>query len=76
MPCQYVVVRSSYKDKKGFHVNYGLALTEVQDGVATVLVAACDLSTSRKRVARLAGLCNQLQLDPLHFEDVVADFLG
>ncbi len=34
-----------------------------------------DITTDYYRLARLVKLCNELQLDPVHLDDVVEDFL-
>ena len=35
-----------------------------------------DMSTEKEAVDRLVALCNQLQLDPIHMQNVVDDWLG
>lgn len=34
-----------------------------------------DISANKSEVEKLVSLCNELQLDPIHLEDIVEDFL-
>lgn len=54
---------------------FGIQCEKVEDGKAALLQAIGDISTSRQRVDTLAERCTRAQLSPLHFRDVVDDFL-
>lgn len=47
------------------------------DGVQSMETAhIADVSTEYTSVLRLAQLCTEEQLDPVHFPDVIEDFLA
>lgn len=48
----------------------------IQLSYAGAEVTMEDLSLDREKVERLVKLCNELALSPLHFRDVLEDFLG
>ncbi|MBO4819086.1 MAG: hypothetical protein J5528_03000 [Firmicutes bacterium] len=52
--------------------SYGISCKE--DGI--VISSIDDISTDRDSVGRLAGLCNELELDPLQLEEVAEDFVS
>ena len=72
MDCKYVLVRDTYSDDTGTHEGYGIAL--VDRGNVTIS-AAHDLSCSESEVADLVRKCNRMKISPIHFQDVVDDFL-
>ena len=47
-----------------------------EDGTATVVASAHDLTSDRRRAERLAVECNLGKLALHHFEDVIEDFLA
>ena len=49
---------------------------EEYDGVTTVLESISDLSSDIEPIERLVKVCNNLQLGPIHLQDVVTDFLA
>ena len=51
---------------------YGIEMRLLINRDDTILQHIPDISTN---VQRLAQLCNQLQLSPVHFRDVIDDFL-
>lgn len=72
MDCKYVLVRDTYSDDTGTHEGYGIALV---DRNSATISAAYDLSCSESKVADLVRKCNRLKISPIHFQDVVDDFL-
>ena len=54
------------------YVTYGISVRTVEDEIAFV----SDVSTEFEEVQRLAALCTEQELDPLHLMDVVEDFLA
>ena len=57
-------------DGVGRYITYGIAcVCECERS------AVSDLSLDRDKVQRLADLCNELQLDPVHLLDVAEDFV-
>jgi hypothetical protein len=49
---------------------------EEYDGITTILESISDISSEINPVKRLVELCNNQQLDPIHLQDVVNDFLA
>ena len=55
----------------GAYITYGLQVKTVEEEVAFV----SDVSTEFEEVRRLADLCTEQELDPIHLQDVIEDFL-
>ena len=47
-----------------------------QDGTATVVASAHDITPDRYRAEQLADKCNRGNLSLCHFDDVIEDFLA
>lgn len=63
----YKLVKSKVKNDEGnIFDTYGISCKE------TVVE---DISTDKSSVERLVGLCNELELSPVHLYDVIDDFL-
>ncbi|MBQ7931702.1 MAG: hypothetical protein IJ334_11880 [Clostridia bacterium] len=73
---QYILIESNYTVNGIGYTTYGIALADITDGCAVIIEAIPDLSPDRERTSRLAGLCTELHLSPLHLADVVDDFLA
>ncbi|MBQ9112314.1 MAG: hypothetical protein IJY08_01955 [Clostridia bacterium] len=73
---KYIVVQNTYLNGNASSVRYGLALVEEEDGELTVLESVSDLSPMLERVRELADMCNTLQLDPIHLNEITQDFLN
>jgi len=54
---------------------YGIEMGIWVNHKYTILQHIPDISTNLSDIQRLSQLCNQLQLSPVHFRDVVDDFL-
>ena len=76
MEHKYIVVQSMYKNGDITRIGFGLAAVEEYDGVTTVLESISGLSLDIEPIERLVEICNNLQLDPIHLQDVVTDFLA
>ena len=76
MEYKYIVVQSTYKNEDIMRIGFGIAAVEEYDGVTTILESISDLSSDIKPIERLVKVCNNLQLDPIHLQDVVTDFLA
>ncbi len=57
---------------------YGIAVfsSAEKDGVATVTRSIHDITDDREALEELVRKCNKYELDPIHLEDVVIDFIG
>lgn len=73
MDCKYILIRDTYSDDNGNHIGYGIVAV---DSESKIVSAARDLSCNKDEVARLVEMCNGLELSPVHFQDVVEDFLN
>ncbi len=71
MPIKTTLVCDKYR-----RTSYGIALTEICDDIAVVIEEFCDISQDMRKIVALARLCNELELDRSHFEDILDDFLA
>ncbi len=46
------------------------------EGTATIIASARDLSPTKQKVENLVCMCNQMKLSPIHFDDIIDDFLA
>ena len=78
MTVTYGVIRETHILGTTERTSYGIAAyadTDV-DGCATVITHVGDVTSDKDQISKLAELCNSLELSPLHFYDVVEDFIG
>lgn len=76
MKCTYQVVQSIYPHISEAPHTYGIAATTTYDECMVVLISVHDICQDLLAITKLVELCNQLQLDPIHLQDVVDDFLA
>ena len=76
MEYRYIIVQSVYGNGSNARVGYGIAVVANCDDITTVLNSVPDLSVDIQLVAGLVERCNSQKLDPIHLQDVVADFLA
>ena len=57
----------------GEYTAYGIKITS--DNPLFVSKTITDISVSKPEISSLVKRCNKCQLQPIHFEDVVDDFL-
>ena len=68
----YEVIREElHSDELGDYVTYGIQMSAENN----VLKMISDVSTNREYVKELVQRCNSEQLDPIHIDDVVSDFI-
>lgn len=70
------MVQSTYKNGNATRIGFGIAAVEEYDGITTILKSISDISVNIEAIERLVQYCNNLQLDPIHLQDVVTDFLA
>lgn len=63
-------------NREGGYCTYGLQCLEARMGAWILLDLIEDVSPCRDSVLKLASRCNDLQLSPLHFRDVVLDSIS
>lgn len=73
---KYVVVKNEYINEDKTRIGYGIAVVEEYDGNVSVLDSVSDICLDVNSVEELAELCNRSKLDPIHFHEVISDFLG
>ncbi len=73
----YGLVEEKYELNGQIRVAYGMVLyaNAAEDGTATIIASARDLTSDKAQLEALAENCNTLELSPIHFDDVVEDFL-
>ena len=71
--CNYTVVEEKYTALDREYTGYGICVEEFGSEYVRVFR---DISRSREAVEKLVALCNELELDPIHIEDVIYDFVG
>jgi hypothetical protein len=74
--CKYIVVKNEYIDGENTHVSYGIAAIDNCDRMDCVLETVSDISSDFCAIETLVNVCNAEELDPIHIEDVVNDFLA
>ena len=68
----YTVKESKVRINEKTYLSYGISCTKNGSAVAEV----DDISVDREAVEKLAGMCNDLKLDPMQLEDVAEDFVS
>ena len=64
----YFLIVNTYVVENQSHIGYGI-------GCRADNSAFEDMSTDPIAIKNLINLCNELKLSPMHFKDVVEDFL-
>ena len=74
----YGVVAETYSLENQSRNAYGIvAYADAnQDGTATIVASAHDITPDRYRAEQLADKCNRGNLALCHFDDVIEDFLA
>ena len=63
----YNINSSKIKDEQGVSYDtYGISYEDIE---------IQDVSTDKTKVEKLVNLCNELDLSPIHLNDVLEDFL-
>lgn len=76
MEIKYITVQNTYHNGEATRVSFGIAAVTDYDGVTTVLESVADLSSQIEPIEYLVAKCNRGNLDPVHLQDVVTDFLA
>ena len=72
MNYRYEIVRTLAKKEKENTLSFGIKIIG-KDGDTVCM--ATDISDDNKKMEELVGLCNKLELSPVHFYDVISDFI-
>ena len=68
----YVTEDMMYCEDVGKYRSYGIELREGE----RVIERIRDIDISREGVEALCKLCNKLELSPIHFRDVIEDYIS
>lgn len=70
---EYELTKGRYIIEGKFHTGYGIALK-----ASGIYDAVCfsDITTNREKAEKIIALCNELQLSPIHLQEVVCDFMS
>ena len=60
-----------FSDEIGSYISYGIELTDGDNVVRKI----SDVSTDEETVSHLVLLSNELNLSPIHIDDVISDIL-
>ncbi len=69
---KYQIIECSVELDGINYTSYGIGYVSA----GTLLFVIKDLTLNRARVEKFVSLCNDLQLDPIHIDDAVEDFLA
>lgn len=73
MKAEYRVFRGQiFDEEKNIHMSYGIELWKNGELARRI----SDVSVDSEGLHELVRLCNELELDPVHLDDVVEDFVG
>ena len=75
MKTKYILVIGEQSVREGGRISYGIAMAEETENETKVVRAFEDMTTDIGKMERLVDLCNKLELDPDHLDDVVDDFI-
>ncbi len=68
---KYYVIESRVEIDGAIYTTYGIGCKHA----GSLLFEKKDLCIDKERVEELVYLCNRFKLDPIHIDDVIADFL-
>ena len=68
----YTVIESGCQVEGYKYTGYGICVENTATGESRSFK---DISVRRKEIEELSDRCNRLQLDPIHIEDIIDDFL-
>lgn len=71
----YITVKQEIREGSAARTCYGIAAAISYDGCVQLMQCYDDLSDDIEPIRRFVETCNELQLEIIHFADVVEDFL-
>lgn len=72
---KYIVIKNEYINQEYSRISFGIAAVEEYDGVTVILKSFSDLSPHFSEVESLVNLCNEQELELIHFNDIMDDFI-
>lgn len=76
MSVVYGLIEETYGCVNETRISYGIAAfaSETNHITLTVVASVHDITDAKQNLQTLIHLCNQLELSPIHLNDVVQDF--
>lgn len=71
----YITVQQEYGEGALKKTDYGIAAVTEEDGCVVVIQSFTAVTSDKLRIRKLVQLCNELELDIIHLEEVIDDFL-
>lgn len=74
----YGLVEEKYEYGDLVRTSYGIVVyaNRENDGLSTIISSVRDISPNKHKIMDLVDECNRNQLSPIHFMDVIEDFLA
>lgn len=74
----YGIIDEIYSQPGNSRISHGIAAYAniVEDGTTNIVAAVHDITDNLDTLAELVKKCNQLNLSPMHLNDVIDDFLA
>lgn len=72
----YVLITGEYLVDDQVHIGYGISVKSTATIEADIKTVFQDISADENSVADLIRNCNLYELDPIHLQDIVEDFLA
>ncbi len=78
MKVVYGIVEEIYSYESKTRISYGIVAfaSEFDNDVSTIIASVHDVTLDKQKLQALIHLCNDLELSPIHLNDVVQDFLN
>jgi len=76
MKYRYFIIKEEWMEEGANQTRYGIAVACIYDECYDIIESYADVSTDEEAVSEFVQKCNDLQLDPVHFSEVIQDFLA
>ena len=70
---EYKVIEGTFNVEEKEYIGYGVS---VNNTTSNEILLFQDISLNKEDIIKLVSLCNELNLDPIHINDVIDDFLA
>ena len=73
----YIISEETYTSKNKQRRSYGVVICSKMgtDGISTIIDSVKDVSMEKCKIQNLVNECNRLKLSPIHFREVIEDFI-
>ena len=78
MSITYGILEETHELGEERRTSYGIAayLDAEHSHTAAIAATVCDITDDKTRLQALVALCNELQLDLVHLDDIIEDFFA